>query len=146
MFNKKKISVVLPTFDEVRSIRKCITDFEKLNIVDEILVINNNAKKGTSEAVLGTSAMEIFERKQGYGAAIQRGLYEASGDLVVVVEPDGTFVAKDIYKLLSYSSEFDLVLGSRTTQALIWKDANMGFFLKWGNYFMAKLIEFVFGN
>lgn len=64
MFNKKKISVVLPTFDEVRSIRKCITDFEKLNIVDEILVINNNAKKGTSEAVLGTSAMEIFERKQ----------------------------------------------------------------------------------
>ena len=56
-------------------------------------------------------------------------LAEADGDLVVLAEPDGTFLAKDIIKLLAYSEEVDAVLGTRTTNELIWEGANMGAFL-----------------
>jgi glycosyltransferase involved in cell wall biosynthesis len=73
MYKGKKISLILPTFNEKDSIKKVINEFEKLEIVDEILVINNNASKGTSDEIAKTSAIEIMENEQGYGSAIIRG-------------------------------------------------------------------------
>src|SRR5262245_228436 len=131
MFRNKRVSLVLPTYNERDSIRKVINDFETLQVVDEILVINNNAVAGTSEAVANTSAREIHEPIQGYGAAIRRGFSEASGDLIVVCEPDDTFLANDIFKLLEFTSDVGIVYGSRTVGNFIWEGANMGKFLKW---------------
>jgi glycosyltransferase involved in cell wall biosynthesis len=88
-----------------------------------------------------TTAKEVFEPKQGYGAAIRRGFKEATGDYIIVSEPDGTFCGKDIIKLLSYIEDFEVVYGTRTLKELIWSGANMGLFLRWGNYWAAKLIE-----
>jgi hypothetical protein len=51
-----------------------------------------------------------------------------------------------VVKLLSYSDDFMVVYGSRTVKELIWQGANMGLFLKWGNYFVAKLMEFLFNT
>lgn len=146
MWQKKTISVVLPTYNERRSIRSVIRAFERLGIIDEIIIVNNNAATGTSEQVAQTGAREVYEFRQGYGAAIRRGLAEAKGDYSIICEPDGTFVAKDIYKLLSYAEEFPFIVGTRTTQSLIWDGANMGFFLKWGNYAVGKLTEFLFNT
>jgi len=146
MYRNKKISVILPTYNEKDSIRKVIQDFEELGIVDEILVINNNAAEGTSEEVRKTSAVEIFESIQGYGSAIQRGFRECTGDLIAVCEPDDTFLAKDIYKLLSYSEDMDIVYGSRTYKELIWTGANMGWFLRTGNWAVAKLLQVLFNT
>jgi glycosyltransferase involved in cell wall biosynthesis len=146
MWKKQIISVILPTYNEKESIKKFIEELEELKIVDDIIVINNNAAAGTSEEVSSTSAREIHESTQGYGAAIQRGFKEAIGDLVMAFEPDGTFKANDVYKLLSYSDDFDIVYGSRTVKELIWHGANMGLFLKWGNYAVAKLMEFLFNT
>ncbi len=75
--------------------------------------------------------------RQGYGYATRRGLVEATGDLIVLAEPDGTFVPKDISKLLTC----DAVLALRTTWELVWEGANMDWFLRWGNAAVAKLIE-----
>ncbi len=83
----------------------------------------------------------VKEPRQGYGYATRRGLVEATGDLIVLAEPDGTFVPKDISKLLVYSSECDAVFGTRTTWELVWEGANMDWFLRWGNWAVAKLIE-----
>ena len=66
------------------------------------------------------------------------------GDYIIVSEPDGTFRGRDIVKLMSYAEDFDVVYGSRTVKELIWEGANMGIFLKWGNYWVAKLMEFLF--
>lgn len=115
-------------------------------MIDEIIVVNNNAAKGTSEEVAKTKAIEVFEKIQGYGAAIRRGFEEARGDLIIVSEPDGTFAGRDVKKLLSYSDDFDVVYGSRTVKELIWEGANMGIFLKWGNYCVAKMMEFLFNT
>lgn len=146
MWKKQTISVILPTYNEKESIRAFIKDLENLNIIDEIIVINNNAAEGTSEEVAPTSALEVHEGTQGYGAAIRRGFKESTGDLVMLFEPDGTFKANDVYKLLAYSDDFDIVYGSRTVKELIWHGANMGLFLKWGNYAVAKLMEFLFNT
>jgi glycosyltransferase involved in cell wall biosynthesis len=146
MHKGQRISVILPTYNEKDSIRKVIRDFEALGVVDEILVINNNAAEGTSAEVAGTSAVEIHEPVQGYGSAIRRGMRESTGELVVVCEPDDTFLAADLFKFLAYADDVDVVYGSRTVKTFIWEHANMGLLLKWGNWFVAKLLEVLFGT
>jgi glycosyltransferase involved in cell wall biosynthesis len=134
------------TYAERDSIRKVIRDFEETGVVDEILVINNNAEAGTSEEVGRTGAREVLETRQGYGNAIRRGLRDSTGDLVVLAEPDGTFLADDIIKLLAFSDECQVVLGTRTTREMIWEGANMDWFLKWGNWAVAKFVEVSFNT
>ena len=144
MHKKQTISVILPTYNEKDSIRKVIKDFEALGVIDEIIVVNNNAVDGTSQQVAKTSAIEVFESDPGYGAAIQRGFKEATGDLIFVCEPDDTFVAEDVYKFLSYIDDVDVVYGSRTIKNFIGEGANMGHFLKNGNWFVAKMMQVLY--
>ena len=144
MWHDRPVSVILPTYNERDSIRESIEEFLQTGVVDEVVVVNNNAAPGTSEEVAKTAAREVVERKQGYGFAIQRGFREASGDYLIVSEPDGTFLGRDILKLLAYADDFDVVYGSRTARMFIWRGANMGLFLRWGNWAVAKLMEFLF--
>jgi glycosyltransferase involved in cell wall biosynthesis len=146
MWCGRTVSVILPTYNEKDSIRASIREFEETGVVDEIVVVNNNAAVGTSSEVATTTAREVLETEQGYGAAIQRGFRETSGDLVIVCEPDGTFHGRDVFKLLAYAEDFEVVYGSRTVKELIWEGANMGTFLKWGNYAVAKLMEVLFNT
>ncbi len=146
MWEGKTIAVVLPTYRERDSIAGCIRAFEALGVVDDILVVNNNAEAGTSEVVATTTAREVVETRQGYGAAIRRGLREVDADLVCICEPDDTFDPADLFKLLPFTNECDAVLGSRTVNTFIWSGANMDWFLRWGNWAVAKLIEVLFNT
>lgn len=146
MWRDKSVAVILPTYNEKDSIAATIEQFEALGFVDDILVINNNAAEGTSEQVANAGAREIVEPRQGYGAAIQRGLREVDADLVCVCEPDGTFNPEDLLKLLPFTTECGFVVGSRTVSNFIGEGANMGWFLLWGNWAVAKLIEVSFNT
>jgi glycosyltransferase involved in cell wall biosynthesis len=146
MWNGRKVSVILMTYAERDSIRGVIEGFQATGVVDEVLVVNNNAQEGTAEEVAQTTARQVFETKQGYGHATMRGLAEATGDLLVIAEPDGTFMPSDVFKLLVYSDDCDVVFGTRTTRELIWRGANMGWFLKWGNWAVAKMVEAIFNT
>ncbi len=146
MWNGKDVSVVLMTYAERDSIREVIDGFFATGFVDEVLVIDNNAQPGTREEVAQTSARLVHEPRQGYGWATRRGLLEARGELIVLAEPDGTFLPQDILKLLVYSTECEVVFGTRTTQELIWEGANMARFLRWGNWAVAKMLEFLFNT
>jgi glycosyltransferase involved in cell wall biosynthesis len=144
MWQGHTVSVILPTYNEKGSIRQFVLDLQATGVVDEVLVINNNAVPGTSEAIAETGAREIHESRQGYGWSIRRGLAESTADYLVVCEPDGTFFARDVLKLLAYAEDFDVVFGSRTSQQLIWRGANMGVFLRWGNWAVAKYMQFLY--
>lgn len=147
MWQGKTLAVVLPTYNEAGSIADCIRGFEKLGVVDQIVVVNNNAHPDTSPEVATTGAREVLESTQGYGAAIRRGLAEtAEFDLVCVCEPDGTFDPGDVLKLLPFTHDVDIAFGSRTVQTFILSGANMGWFLRWGNWFVAKLTEVLFNT
>ena len=147
MWQGKKVSVVFSTYNEKDSIRSQINACFETKLVDEGIVVDNNAAFGTADEVKKTNAKYFFESRQGYGFGYQKGLSEATGDLIIMSEPDGTFDhGRDIVKLLVYSGDFPVVFGTRTTQALIGNGANMGIFLKWGNVFVAKLIEVFFNT
>jgi len=146
MWMGKTVSVVLMTYAERDSIRQVIEGFNATGVVDEVLVVNNNAEEGTAEEVEKTDARQVFETRQGYGNAIRRGLTDSTGDLVVLAEPDGTFLPADIIKLLAFSDECDIVLGTRTTREMIWEGANMDWFLRWGNWAVAKFVEVSFNT
>jgi len=146
MWKNKKISVVFSTYNEKESIRKSINDFFKTEIIDEVIAVDNNAAPGTKEEIFNTDAKYFLETKQGFGYGYMRALREATGDIIIMTEPDGTFVADDIFKLLAYSDDFKVVFGTRTTSILIGDGANMGFFMKWGNFMVAKIVEVLFNT
>lgn len=146
MYKGQTVAVILPTYNEKDSIRACCLQFTELDVVDEVIVVNNNAAEGTSEQVAGTGAREIFESKQGYGNALLCGIDSTNADIVVLCEPDGTFTPRDISKLLAYSEDKPVVFGTRTSPQFIWAGANMGWFLRWGNWAVAKMTEALFNT
>lgn len=143
MYNEKKISIVMPAYNEEGNIKRAIKDFFCTGIVDEIVVIDNNSIDKTFEIASRTRAKVYKERKQGYGWAIRRGMKEATGDIIVTVEPDATFQAKDLFKFLAYIDEFDVVFGTRTNKSIIRRGAKMNWFLRYGNIAVAKLLEYL---
>lgn len=143
---EKKVSVVIPTYNESKTIRKIIEGFFDTGVVDEVIVVNNNAIGNTKEEVLKTNAIQVFEEKQGYGYAIMKGLSVAKGDLVLMCEADGTFDSEDIFKFLSYSDDFPVVLGTRTSRAAIFSGAFMPFPVRFANWLWAKVIEVLYNG
>jgi glycosyltransferase involved in cell wall biosynthesis len=140
------VTVVFPAYNEEENIQASVEDFLAQECVDEVLVINNNSTDRTPELVKETGATLVNEDRQGYGYAVRKGLESAEGDYVVTAEPDGTFVGKDVRKLLAYADDFEMVCGTRTTKELIWDNANMGWFLRLGNIVVAKMIQLLFGG
>ena len=147
MYQNKTVSVVFPSYNEEQNIVTAIQDFFASGVVDEVLVIDNNSKDRTAELVrTQTQARLISETRQGYGSALTRGLKEAGTDYIILAEPDGTFIGRDVLKVLAYAEDFDLVMGTRTSRQLIWSGANMDWFLRFGNVAVAKMLEFLFNT
>jgi glycosyltransferase involved in cell wall biosynthesis len=146
VYGSKTVSIVFPAYNEEQHIRRAVEDFALPGVVDEVIVVDNNSSDRTAEEAAATSARIVKETAQGYGHALRRGLREATGDIVILAEPDGTFVGRDILKLLAYADDFDMVCGTRTTRELIWQQANMGWFLRIGNWTVAKMIQLLYGG
>jgi glycosyltransferase involved in cell wall biosynthesis len=146
MWRGKTVAVILPTYNEKDSIRAAALDFQQEGWADEVIVVNNNAAPGTSEEVAGSGARELFEARQGYGNALLCGIDHTTADLIVMAEPDGTFSGHDLLKLLAYSEDVPVVFGTRTSREFIWAGANMGPFLRWGNWAVAKMTELLFNT
>jgi glycosyltransferase involved in cell wall biosynthesis len=146
MYGGRTVTVVFPAFNEEAHIRQAVEEFLAPGVVDDVIVVDNNSRDRTAEETRGTSARLVQEAAQGYGHALTRGLREATGDLVILAEPDGTFVGRDVLKLLAYADDFDMVCGTRTTRELIWAQANMGWFLRLGNLAVAKFLQVLHGG
>ena len=147
MWNGQSVGVVFPAYNEALNIASAVAEFraltgaDQLPLVETVIVVDNNSSDGTGDLARGAGALVVVETKQGYGNALQRGLREIDTDIIVMCEPDGTFAAKDIVKLLAYSEDFEMVCGTRTNPGMIWGEANMKWFLRLGNYFVAKGLE-----
>ena len=140
------MSVIFPAYNEEAGIAAAVADFGAVEAVDEVVVVDNNSRDATALLAERAGARILRESRQGYGHALRRGLAEAQGEYVVLAEPDGTFMGKDVLKLLAFADDFDLVLGTRTTRELIWHGANMGWQLRWGNWMVAKLLQLLFNG
>ncbi len=146
MWQGQRVSVVFPAYNEQDGIAAAVADFGSIEAVDEVVVVNNNSRDDTASRAAASGARVVDEPRQGYGYALRRGLAEANGEYIVLAEPDATFMGKDVLKLLTYADDFDLVLGTRTTRELIWRGANMGWQLRWGNWIVAKFLQVLFSG
>jgi glycosyltransferase involved in cell wall biosynthesis len=94
------VSIVVPAYNEAASIRHVVRDF--LPHVHEVVVMDNESADGTGELARAAGAVVHSRKLRGYGDAIRQGMDAATGDILVIVEADGTFRAKDLGKLLEF--------------------------------------------
>jgi dTDP-glucose pyrophosphorylase len=138
-FERYTVSVVIPAYNEEESIGYVIDDFRPH--VDEVLVVNNSSRDRTAEVAQQHGARVETVALNGYGDTIKYGLDHAAGDILVVVEADHSFRAKDLGKLLEYLKDADMAIGTRTTRQMIEQGSNMRGLLRWGNVVVGKLVE-----
>jgi glycosyltransferase involved in cell wall biosynthesis len=146
MYKHKKVSVVISTYNEENSIRAIIEGLFATGFVDEVVVVDNNALGNTREEVLKTKAKLVEEKRQGLGCGLRKGFEVAEGDLIITIDADSTYQAKDIEKLLAYNDEFEVVLGTRTSPAAIWSGAFMPFPVRIANLIWAKAVEIIYNG
>ncbi len=141
MFRDRTVSLVIPAYNEEGTIRQVVEEFRQEPHLDEILVVDNNCRDRTAEFAAAAGARVVAETRPGYGSALLAGMSAANGEILVLVEADGSFRARDVVKLLVYLDDAGMVMGTRTTRQMVEQGANMRSFLRWGNVFMAKFLQ-----
>jgi len=143
LFSDYKISLVLPTKNHERSLADVITDFK--NKVHEIVVVDATSTDKTLEIAKNEKCkVEYYfhEDKVDFdGIQVRQGLDKATGDILVVVSPNGNFRSKDLPKILEYIKDCDMVVGTRTTRQMIEQGSNMNQLSRLVNLFLGKLVE-----
>jgi len=134
------VSVVIPTLNEAGNILEVLITIEKeLAYPKEIIVVDGDSTDGTKEIVKDASFCKlIVEPRRGYGLALRTGIKHAKGDIVVMVDGDGTYEVKHINRLLDslIKNDAELCLATRMYDP----NKAMGFMNFVGN----KIITFCF--
>jgi dolichol-phosphate mannosyltransferase len=133
------VSVVIPTLNEAGNIREALDTIDReLTFPNEVIVVDGNSTDGTIEIVKDSRARLIIEPRRGYGLALRVGMKAAKGNVVVMVDGDGTYEIKHVNRLVQRMIDTDAELCLATRMY----DPNkaMGLFNFVGN----KLITFCF--
>ncbi|TAK30287.1 MAG: glycosyltransferase family 2 protein [Chloroflexota bacterium] len=115
-----KISVVMPVYNELKTIREIIARVRAVNIDKEIICIDDASTDGTArilqeEAAAGTIRALFHEKNQGKGAAVRTGLRAVTGDFVIIQDADLEYDPEDYYALIRpiVRGKTKVVYGSR---------------------------------
>lgn len=98
MYEKNKISVVIPCYNEEEGIEYMLKNMP--GSVDEVIVVDNNSTDRTAPIAESLGAVVVEEPLKGYGRAYKRGMAAASGDIIVTMDGDGTYPPQAIDLLL----------------------------------------------
>jgi glycosyltransferase involved in cell wall biosynthesis len=82
----------------------------------EIVLVDDGSTDGIDHEVLRSSVDQLLHhpRNMGYGAALKTGIRHAKGDIIVIIDSDGTYPAKDIPTLVAALDNCDMAVGART--------------------------------
>jgi glycosyltransferase involved in cell wall biosynthesis len=108
-----RVTVVVPTRDEEGLIGE-IVDAVRPSC-DEVLVVDGHSKDRTREIAAEHGARVVLDHGKGKGEAMRLALEEATGDIVVFIDADGSHEPRDIPALVApiIAGEADMVIGSR---------------------------------
>ena len=122
----KKLSVLIPVYNERDTIRQCIDAVLKAdtrNLELEVIISDNNSSDGTKEILskIQDKQIKILYRdsNNGKGANIKNALANATGDLILFQDGDLEYSPKDFPDLIEpfFLYRADVVYGSRLTRA-----------------------------
>lgn len=145
MLHNKRISVLIPAFNEEESISQVIKELPA-DIVDEIVVVDNTSTDATGEVALRSGAKVVEEPRKGYGAACLKGLAGIKNtDIVVILDGDHSDYPEQINRLIEpiASGDADFVIGSRVLG--VREDGALTPQAYWGNKLAGFLIYRLFG-
>ncbi len=134
------VSVVIPTLNEAGNILEIVITIQKeLAYPKEIIIVDGNSTDGTKEIIKDTDFCKlIIEPRRGYGLALRTGIKRAKGDIIVMVDGDGTYEVKHIKLLLDtlMKKNAEMCLATRMYDP----NKAMGFM----NFVANKIITFCF--
>jgi dolichol-phosphate mannosyltransferase len=146
------VSVILPTYNEREGIAEIVgevlTVARRAGLTVEVLVVDDASPDGTAEHVEATfrtePAVRVHVRRgeRGLASAIHRGIREARGDVVAIMDSDGNHDPALLPLMVRCVEDFDVVIGSRY---VLGGDMVTSRARYWGSYAFNILIRIVLG-
>jgi len=147
-----KVSVVIPALNEEGIVGKTVklVPLKKLHdagLETEIIVVDNASEDNTAKEAQEAGARVIREEKRGYGNAYIRGFNEATGDVIVMGDADGTYPFDEMLEFIQpiLNGKADFVMGSRL-KGDIKKGAMPALHQYIGNPFLTWLLNVLFST
>ncbi len=115
-----KLSVIIPVYNEVKTIQEIIQRVRSTGLVDEILAVDDGSTDGSREVLAkldhtGGIRAIYHDKNQGKGKAVRTGIENAKGDLILIQDADLEYDPREIPNMLRPIQEgiADVVYGSR---------------------------------
>jgi len=119
--NKFFVSIIVPVYNEEKAIGRVIDDINreirKGDYLYEIIVVDD-ASSDRSAEIAKERKVRVIQRRinGGSGASRKTGIKNAAGEIIVMLDGDGSYDASSIPKMLSYFPEYDQVNGARISE------------------------------
>ena len=141
------ITVIIPAFNEEKSIGKVVSDIPR-DLVEHVIVVNNNSNDNTVEVAKSAGAIVLDEPRRGYGWACLKGIEksrELKTDIVVFMDGDYSDYPEEIVKVIApiLEDNHDMVIGSRVLGKR--EKGSLTPQQVFGNWLATKLIRFFYG-
>lgn len=110
-----KTVILIPCYNEAKTIGKVVADFKRIMPHAEIYVYDNNSTDGTDEIAREAGAVVRYEYKQGKGNVVRAMFREISADCYIMVDGDDTYPVESAVEIekLVLSGQADMVIGDR---------------------------------
>ena len=141
-----KIAVLIPCFNESKTIEKVIKDFKEELPDAQIYVYDNNSTDNTVEIAEKSGAIVRHEYMQGKGNVIRRMFREIEADCYLIVDGDDTYSAKQSKEMcnLILDKKAEMVVGDRLSSTYFTENKRM--FHNFGNVLVKFLVNLIFNS